>query len=154
MKKIELFVPFTFTFTFEFDLLTKNSLRMLNFPQFKTTAWQRTSKFFKSTMQIDELIKKDGNVGSSEKLNKCNQCGFASSHARSLSRHLKTHSGQKSNKWDPRLNPPLMRGKPKRGNTSRFQSWRRKQRSIWLKNTGFIERKHCDHCRAGLTGGF
>ena len=31
-------------------------------------------------------------------LNKCNQCDYASSRARDLKRHLKTHGGEKSNK--------------------------------------------------------
>ena len=35
---------------------------------------------------------------SGEKLNKCNQCEYASSQADSLRSHLKTHSGEKSNK--------------------------------------------------------
>ena len=35
---------------------------------------------------------------SGEKLNKCNQCDFASSETGNLRRHLKTHSGEKSNK--------------------------------------------------------
>ena len=35
---------------------------------------------------------------SGEKSNKCNQCDFASSQAVNLRRHLKTHSGEKSNK--------------------------------------------------------
>ena len=35
---------------------------------------------------------------SGEKSNKCNQCDFASSQAGDLRRHLKTHSGEKSNK--------------------------------------------------------
>ena len=45
-----------------------------------------------------------GNLGkhlkihSGEKSNKCNQCDYASSYASSLRRHLKTHSGEKSNK--------------------------------------------------------
>ena len=33
-----------------------------------------------------------------EKLNKCNQCDYASSRVGHLRRHLKTHSGEKSNK--------------------------------------------------------
>ena len=33
-----------------------------------------------------------------ERPNKCNQCDFASSHARALRTHLKIHSGEKSNK--------------------------------------------------------
>ena len=33
-----------------------------------------------------------------EKLNKCNQCDFASSQTSNLRRHLKTHSGEKLNK--------------------------------------------------------
>ena len=32
------------------------------------------------------------------KLNKCNQCYYASSYASALRKHLKTHSGEKSNK--------------------------------------------------------
>ena len=35
---------------------------------------------------------------SGEKSNKCNQCSYASSQARDLRRHLKTHSGEKSDK--------------------------------------------------------
>ena len=35
---------------------------------------------------------------SGEKSNKCNQCDFASSQAGDLKRHLKTHSGEKTNK--------------------------------------------------------
>ena len=35
---------------------------------------------------------------SGEKQNKCNQCDFASSHADNLRTHLKMHSGEKSNK--------------------------------------------------------
>ena len=33
-----------------------------------------------------------------DKSNKCNQCGYASSHAGNLRKHLKMHSGEKSNK--------------------------------------------------------
>ena len=33
-----------------------------------------------------------------EKSNKCNQCDYASSRAGHLRRHMKTHSGEKSNK--------------------------------------------------------
>ena len=32
------------------------------------------------------------------KSHRCNQCGYASSHAGNLRTHLKTHSGEKSNK--------------------------------------------------------
>ena len=35
---------------------------------------------------------------SGEQLNKCNQCNYASPHAFDLRRHLKTHSGEKPNK--------------------------------------------------------
>ena len=35
---------------------------------------------------------------SGEKSNKCNQCDYASSYASNLRAHLKTHSGEKSNK--------------------------------------------------------
>ena len=35
---------------------------------------------------------------SGDKLSKCNQCDYASSHAGDLRRHLKTHSGEKPNK--------------------------------------------------------
>ena len=35
---------------------------------------------------------------SGENSNKCNQCGYASSHAGHLRTHLKTHSGEKPNK--------------------------------------------------------
>ena len=45
---------------------------------------------------------KDANVKilkkNAEKLNKCNQCDFASSRREHLRTHLKTHSGEKSNK--------------------------------------------------------
>ena len=41
------------------------------------------------------LVKKTKNV---IKSNKWNQCNFASSRADSLRAHLKTHSGEKSNK--------------------------------------------------------
>ena len=45
---------------------------------------------------------KDANVKilkkNAEKLNKCNQCDYASSHAGHLRTHLKTHSGEKPNK--------------------------------------------------------
>ena len=37
-------------------------------------------------------------IHSREKLNKCNQCDFASSRAGDLGRHLETHRGEKSNK--------------------------------------------------------
>ena len=44
---------------------------------------------------------KDANVKilkkNAEKLNKCNQCDFASSRREHLRTHLKTHSGEKSN---------------------------------------------------------
>ena len=36
--------------------------------------------------------------GQSKKLNKCNQCDYASSEAGDLRKHLKTHSGEKPNK--------------------------------------------------------
>ena len=35
---------------------------------------------------------------SGEKSNKCNQCDYASTHAFTLRRHLKTHNGEKSNR--------------------------------------------------------
>ena len=41
------------------------------------------------------------NTHSGEKVNKCNQCNFASSQAGNLRTHLmKTHGGEKSNKSD------------------------------------------------------
>ena len=43
-----------------------------------------------------KIMKK--NIDNVIKLHKCNQCDFASSHTGSLRRHLKTHSGEKSNK--------------------------------------------------------
>ena len=42
-------------------------------------------------------LKKHLKTHSGEKSNKCNQCDFASSHAGDLRRHLKTHGGEKSN---------------------------------------------------------
>ena len=43
-------------------------------------------------------LRKHLKMHSGEKLNKCNQCDYASSQAGHLRRHLKTHSGKKSNK--------------------------------------------------------
>ena len=57
------------------------------------------------TLEIDELIGKDGNVESlvrktnkTMRSNKCNQCHYTSSQAGHLRIHLKTHSGEKPNK--------------------------------------------------------
>ena len=36
-----------------------------------------------------------------EKLNKCNQCDYASTQANTLRAHVNTHSGEKSNKLQP-----------------------------------------------------
>ena len=46
-----------------------------------------------ATMQFEETF--ENPVG---KIKKCNQCDYASSEAGDLRRHLKTHSGEKSNK--------------------------------------------------------
>ena len=44
---------------------------------------------------VKKLKKRTGNV---TKSNKCNQCDYASSREGHLRRHLKMHSGEKSNK--------------------------------------------------------
>jgi len=45
-------------------------------------------------------LRKHLKMHSGEKSNRCNQCDFASSYARSLKTHLKIHSGEKLNKCD------------------------------------------------------
>ena len=58
--------------------------------------------------QCDYASSQTGNMGthlkthSRGKSNKCNQCDYASSHTGNLRTRLKTHSGGKSNKCDHR----------------------------------------------------
>ena len=43
-------------------------------------------------------LRKHLKIHSGEKPNKCSQCDYASSQANNLRRHLKTHTGEKANK--------------------------------------------------------
>ena len=51
---------------------------------------------------INQVNMKDAMIMTNNKgkSNKCNQCEYASSQAGDLSRHLKMHSGEKSNKYN------------------------------------------------------
>ena len=63
--------------------------------------WQNCDQTFQHLLKIIDLIWRyclSDQPHSGEKLNKFNQCDFASFYASALRRHLKTHSGEKSNK--------------------------------------------------------
>ena len=47
---------------------------------------------------VKSSLRRHLKIHSGEKSNKCNQCEFASAQAGTLKNHLKTHSGEKSNK--------------------------------------------------------
>ena len=52
--------------------------------------------FSESGINVDVPLRNTNNE--KEKSNKCNQCEYASSQARNLKTHVKTHSGEKPNK--------------------------------------------------------
>ena len=73
---------------------------IINMNQFNGTIWAKYNTMEQACQNNDFdlkgeeiLMKKTDNA---IKPNKCNQCNFASFHARSLKVHLKIHSGEKS----------------------------------------------------------
>ena len=91
-------------FTFNFYLF--NQICHLDFSQLENQIERDNTfymvQFMDQSLEQQNSNKKTGNVHMKthigEKLNKCNQCDFASSQAGNLRRHLKRHSGKKSNK--------------------------------------------------------
>ena len=79
---------------------------MIFLNQFEATIWaeHNTTWELNKWNNICSLILKDENVKIQNKTtenviksNKCNQCDYASSQTADLRKHLKTHSGEKSN---------------------------------------------------------
>ena len=56
----------------------------------------KDDEFSGSGINVEVPLRNTNNGG--DKSNKCNQCDFASIQAGNLRRHLKTHSGEKTNK--------------------------------------------------------
>ena len=97
------------TFTFNFVLPIES-----RFAKFLSV-----SQKYHATCHMEEMVKMDQALGQIDsrksnnnvkdtmtarncgvRLNKCNQCEFASSHASALRSHFKTHNGEKPNKCD------------------------------------------------------
>ena len=80
-------------------IIDQKSITDLN--QFEGIIWARHNTMKQTCKKIglkgEEILKKktDKAINLMIKSNKCNQCGYASSQAGNLRRHLKTHSGDK-----------------------------------------------------------
>ena len=57
---------------------------------------EQTCQNYDFVLKREEILKKK--TGNVIKSNKCDQCDYASSRAGDLGKHLKMHSGEKSNK--------------------------------------------------------
>ena len=82
--------------------LNSNCTLLISVTHLKTHSGEKLNKCNQCDFASSEAgsLRRHLKTHSGEKLNKCNQCDYASSWAGALGTHLKTHSGEKSNKCD------------------------------------------------------
>ena len=90
------------------NITLRDQKSMMNLTQFEATIWTKHNTQPNTAieqMENYDLVLKGANVKILKKKtdnviksNKCNQCNYASFRAGDLRQHLKTHSGEKSNK--------------------------------------------------------